>query len=747
MNKIKGLSNLEVKERIEKKQVNYEVRAKTKNLKQIIFKNIFSLFNFLNFLIMILVIIAKRYENMLFMGVVIFNSAIAIYQESKANKLLNKLRILNKPKANVIRNEKNETIQSDEIVLDDILMLKEGDEILSDCILIEGDLSVNEAILTGESLPIKKNLNDKLLAGSYVTSGIGYAKVSAVGKNNYANQLLLNISYYKKTKSRIRDGLNLIIKVISIIIIPLSIALFIKLNYYNPSNLSHNLLQVSGAMIGMIPEGLILLSSVALYIASVKLTKIDCLVNDMFSIETLARINCLCLDKTGTLTSGQMEVVKVINFKENNDELIGQIVNAINDQNFTAQALKKYFKSDKKISYKKVTNFNSKNKFSCLETENETYYLGAYEFLKHKNEEIEKTIYEYADLGYRVICFENEKEILSLIIIQDQLRTGIKETLEYFKKQGINLKIISGDNLKTVLAIAKKCGLENLKGVEFNNKKINDLTSYDVYARVSPELKLEIIKQLKEKNVVAMVGDGINDVLALKEADFSIALEMGVEASKKLANIVLLDNDFSKLNEVVNKGRYVINNITKQASLFITKTIFSILLTFLSLSLFKSYPFIPIQLTIISSLCIGIPSFILTFKPNYNPIKKGFLSIILKQSLPYGLSICFITCIIYFTNNQNFQHICFITTFILMIVTLIESLRPLQKLEISLIIFAISGFLVFNLFLSKYVHGLTFNLEIFLKSTIYSFVGFLFSKIIKKSIFKDALFNKIEEYY
>lgn len=747
MNKILGLSDIEVKERIKNKQINYEVKATTKGFKQIVFKNVFNLFNFLNFLIMLLVIITGKYENMLFMGVVCFNSAIAIYQETKANKLLDKLKILNKPQATVIRNEKEEKIKSDEIVIDDILKLKEGDEILSDCILIEGEVDVNESILTGESLPIKKIINEKLFAGSYITSGIGYAKVIAVNKDNYANKLLLNISYYKKTKSKIRDGLNFIIKMISTIIIPLALILFIKLQYFNQNNFEQNLLQVCASMIGMIPEGLILLSSVALYIASIKLTKINCLVNDMFSIETLARINCLCLDKTGTLTNGQMEVVKVINSKEDQTNLIGQIVNTINDQNFTAQALKKYFTNQEKIEYEKIINFNSKNKYSCLKTKNETYYLGAYEFLKHKDVEIEKTINQYANKGYRVICFENEKEILSLIIIQDQLRKGIIETLKYFKKQGINIKIISGDNLKTVLAIAKKCGLENLKGVEYGNQEINNLTSYDVFARVTPELKLDIIRQLKKENVVAMVGDGINDVLALKEADFSIGLEKGVEASKKLANIVLLDNDFSKLNEVVNKGRFVINNITKQASLFITKTIFSIIITFLSLFLFKKYPFIPIQLTIISSLCIGFPSFILTFKPNYEPIKKGFLSIILKQSLPYGISICTIICIIYFVDFHNFQTISFVSTFILMVIILIESLKPLQKLEILLIIIAIFGFISINFLLNQYIAGLIFNIETFFVSGLYSIIGTLLAKIMKKRIFKDSLYNQIEKYY
>lgn len=659
--KITGLSDQEVIQRINEGKVNNVDNKITKSYKEIFINNTITFFNMINVSLLALLIFVGSYKNTLFILVIVINTIAGIYQEIKAKITLDRLKIIVSSKVDVIRNGITKTIAINEIVLDDYLILHTGMQIPSDSILVDGYVEANEALLTGESDPILKQTGDKLFSGSFVTSGKGICKVIHVGDDNYTNKIANEAKKLKKHDSKLNQSLNMILKYISIIIVPLGILLFLKQYLYGNLGFNDAIVSTVAAIIGMIPEGLVLLTSVALTISVLRLTKQKTLVQELFCIETLARVDTLCLDKTGTITEGTMKVefdVKICNV--NIEEIVGNLINSSTDENVTSNALKKHY--TKMNNYKLCHNipFSSDRKYSGASFYQEgTYYLGAYQFLfPQGNDELEIICNKYASDGYRILVLAHSSEVkqddklaldltaYGIIVLSDVIRKDAKEILAYFDKQGVDLKVISGDDPLTVGAIAKKAGLKNANHyIDASTLKTpqdfeNALKSYSVFGRVTPQQKKEMVLALKRLgHTVAMSGDGVNDVLAFKEADCSIAMAAGSDVAKNVANLVLLDNNFSAMPHIVNEGRRVINNITMSASMFLIKTIFSILISIATIFLGQAYPFEPIQLSLISTCGVGIPTFFLTYEANFEHVKGNFLTTVLEKSFPFALTI------------------------------------------------------------------------------------------------------------
>ena len=659
--KITGLSDQEVIQRINEGKVNNVDNKITKSYKEIFINNTITFFNMINVSLLALLIFVGSYKNTLFILVIVINTIAGIYQEIKAKITLDRLKIIVSSKVDVIRNGITKTIAINEIVLDDYLILHTGMQIPSDSILVDGYVEANEALLTGESDPILKQTGDKLFSGSFVTSGKGICKVIHVGDDNYTNKIANEAKKLKKHDSKLNQSLNMILKYISIIIVPLGILLFLKQYLYGNLGFNDAIVSTVAAIIGMIPEGLVLLTSVALTISVLRLAKQKTLVQELFCIETLARVDTLCLDKTGTITEGTMKVefdVKICNV--NIEEIVGNLINSSTDENVTSNALKKHY--TKMNNYKLCNNipFSSDRKYSGASFYQEgTYYLGAYQFLfSQGNDELEIICNKYASDGYRILVLAHSSEVkqddklaldltpYGIIVLSDVIRKDAKEILAYFDKQGVDLKVISGDDPLTVGAIAKKAGLKNANHyIDASTLKTpqdfeNALKSYSVFGRVTPQQKKEMVLALKRLgHTVAMSGDGVNDVLAFKEADCSIAMAAGSDVAKNVANLVLLDNNFSAMPHIVNEGRRVINNITMSASMFLIKTIFSILISVATIFLGQAYPFEPIQLSLISTCGVGIPTFFLTYEANFEHVKGNFLTTVLEKSFPFALTI------------------------------------------------------------------------------------------------------------
>lgn len=659
--KITGLSDQEVIQRINEGKVNNVDNKITKSYKEIFINNTITFFNMINVSLLALLIFVGSYKNTLFILVIVINTIAGIYQEIKAKITLDRLKIIVSSKVDVIRNGITKTIAINEIVLDDYLILHTGMQIPSDSILVDGYVEANEALLTGESDPILKQIGDKLFSGSFVTSGKGICKVIHVGDDNYTNKIANEAKKLKKHESKLNQSLNMILKYISIIIVPLGILLFLKQYLYGNLGFNDAIVSTVAAIIGMIPEGLVLLTSVALTISVLRLAKQKTLVQELFCIETLARVDTLCLDKTGTITEGTMKVefdVKICNLDI--EEIVGNLINSSTDENVTSNALKKHY--TKTNNYKLCHNipFSSDRKYSGASFyQKGTYYLGAYQFLfPQGNDELETICNKYASDGYRILVLAHSSEVkqddklaldltpYGIIVLSDVIRKDAKEILAYFDKQGVDLKVISGDDPLTVGAIAKKAGLKNANHyIDASTLKTpqdfeNALKSYSVFGRVTPQQKKEMVLALKRLgHTVAMSGDGVNDVLAFKEADCSIAMAAGSDVAKDVANLVLLDNNFSAMPHIVNEGRRVINNITMSASMFLIKTIFSILISIATIFLGQAYPFEPIQLSLISTCGVGIPTFFLTYEANFEQVKGNFLTTVLEKSFPFALTI------------------------------------------------------------------------------------------------------------
>lgn len=714
-----GLTNEQVQERIAEGKVNVNENPNTRTYKQIILENTLTFFNFLNIALLVLVLFVRSYKNSMFMGIILINTVIGIIQEIRAKKTIDKLAILTESKTVVLREGKKWSISTEKLVLDDLIFLKTGDQVPADVKVLEGTVEVNESLLTGESDNLSKSQGDELFSGSFVTSGEACCQVIHVGKDNYASQITSEAKEFKRHNSELRNSLNAILKVISIIIVPLGAMLFYKQYMIVGDTLKDSVVNMVAAVLGMIPEGLVLLTNVALTLGSMVLATKKTLVQELYCIETLARVDTLCLDKTGTITEGTMKVedvqlydtvqttvvqhtakfdpetgepvqnvpalkpeVTVSAEKENGqiqetvnsetvsqeerqklqeiDHIMGNMMSVLHDQNATADALRKRFPSRNDLKLIHAIPFSSDRKYSGAVFEGRgTYLMGAAQFLfPEGNEELLEHCSSYAQEGYRILVLAHSEqetkgterptglEPLGLFLITDVIREEAPDTLAFFDSQGVDLKVISGDDPVTVSAIAKKAGLKNANHyidattIKTSEEMQRAVAECSVFGRVTPQQKKQMVQALQsQKHTVAMTGDGVNDVLALKEADCSIAMAAGSDAAKNIANVVLLDSNFGAMPHIVNQGRRVVNNIRSAASMFLIKTIFSVLLSLITIFFGDAYPFEPIQMSLISACAVGIPTFLLTQENNYNKIDHTFLRHVFMNAFPAAVTI------------------------------------------------------------------------------------------------------------
>ena len=697
-----GLSHTQVEQRISQGLVNKQKNKNTKSYLQIIVGNLLSFFNILCFLVCVALVSVGSWANCFFMVIVIANISIGIVQEVRAKKTIEKINIVTSPTAKVIRDKTEFSISVDEIVLDDIMVLSTGKQISADCVVVEGSIEVNESLLTGESIPIKKMKGDTLYSGSFVVSGTCKAQVEKIGNDTYTAQLSDKAKKYKKPKSELLNSMRIIMGFIGIIIIPLAILMYSN-NYDASLDYSTAITKTAGSVIAMIPAGMFLLTSMALATGVVKLAKKRTLVQDLYSIEMLARTDVLCLDKTGTITDGTMKVNTVIqiehNLKNTINNIIGSMLTALSDNNQTSRALANHFGYSKEMLPSAILPFSSSRKLSGVTFKNgETYVYGAPEYvLKTKHPQVDKLVKQYASAGFRVLLVAScdgaisgdklpeSRKPIAIIVIEDHIREDAPETIEWFKKNGVAIKIISGDNPVTVSEVSRRVGVENaelyisLEGLN-EQQVIDAVDRYTVFGRVSPEQKCILVKALKNKgHKVAMTGDGVNDILALKEADCSIAMASGSEATRHVSNLVLLDSNFSSMPSVVAEGRRVVNNVQKSSSLFLMKTIYAILLSVFFLIMQEEYPFSPSNLYLLEYFVIGIPSFFLALQPNTDQIKGRFLNNVLAKALP-GAIIFTIDVVICFlfrdTLGAEYQTVASLTLFFSGLLILMKICSP-----------------------------------------------------------------------
>ncbi|EMF0150862.1 cation-translocating P-type ATPase [Enterococcus hirae] len=660
-----GLTDEQVAERVHAQATNETIDPSFKTNKQIVLQNIFTYFNLIFIVLAVLLCLVSSYKNLTFLPVILANTGIAIYQEIRSKKILDNLSVLNAAKVTVVRNGVANKIDMEELVLDDVILLETGQQIPADGYVLDGKLQVNEALLTGEADEIVKEVDDYLMSGSFVVSGKAYVRLDKVGYDSYISQLTAKA---KKMgggeQSEMIASLNKLIKWIGIIIIPIGITLFSQSYFFNGNTIKESVVAMEAALIGMIPEGLYLLTTIALAMSAARLAKQRVLLHDMKSIETLARVNILCVDKTGTITEDQMSVQKLVIAKNEQaeqqatriQELISDYAKAMANDNATMQAIKTYFNKPTDQEPLSILPFSSVQKFSSVTFADGVYVLGAPEMvLRERFETVKNEFSQYADQGYRVLVFGSyqgklseallEAEVIPLayLLIANPIRKEAPDTFAYFKEQGVAIKVISGDNPQTVSTVALQAGIANAdQYIDVSQLAEEDYLSavekYTVFGRVKPEQKMQFVQLLKQKNTVAMTGDGVNDILAMKEADCSIAMASGNEATIQAAQVALLDSDFSRMPEIVAEGRRVVNNIERSASLFLVKNIFSFLLSVFSVLFALTYPLEPSQITLISLFTIGLPSFLLALEENKNRIEGKFIVNVLEKAIPGGLT-------------------------------------------------------------------------------------------------------------
>ena len=695
-----GLTDEQVNERIEQGKVNADENPNTRTYKQIIRENTLTFFNFLNLVLLVLVLLVGSYKNAFFVCIIIINTLIGIAQEVRAKKTIDKLAILTAKKSIVIREGRKWTVPTEELVLDDIVCLKTGDQVPADAKVLEGSIEVNESLLTGESDNLPKNVGDELFSGSFVTAGEACCQIIHVGKDNYAAQITSEAKEFKRHNSELKNSLNAILKVISIIIVPLGALLFYKQYYIVGDTFRDSVVSMVAGVLGMIPEGLVLLTSVALTLGALVLAKKKTLVQELYCIETLARVDTLCLDKTGTITEGTMCVERVepwstvsknrdtdeisteetgtaetsaeIISAENSTEpaeqsdlreienMMANLMYVLKDQNATIDALRRRFPAKSSMTLEHIISFSSDRKYSgAVFANNGTYLMGAAQFLfPEGREDILNVCQNYAEEGLRVLVLAHSTQMAegtelpadlepaAFLLLTDVIREEAPDTLSFFDSQEVDLKVISGDDPVTVSAIAKRAGLKNAESyvdattLETEEQIEEAVAKYSVFGRVTPQQKKEMVQALqKQGHTVAMTGDGVNDVLALKEADCSIAMAQGSDAAKNIANVVLLDSNFASMPHIVNQGRRVVNNIRTAASMFLIKTMFSVMLSLLTIFFGNTYPFEPIQMSLISACAVGIPTFLLAQENNYDKIDHTFLRHVFLNAFPAAITI------------------------------------------------------------------------------------------------------------
>lgn len=666
-----GLTQAEVEARIADGQVNAIQDSSNRSVKDIVMGNTLTFFNFINIVLLALVLSVRSYKNMLFIFIIIANTLIGIFQEIKAKITLDKLKILTVSHVDVIRDGVKKSVTVSELVKDDVILLKSGGQIPADGVILDGEVDVNESLLTGESDSIHKTCGSKVLSGSFVTSGKAMCLLTEVGHDCYMEKLSSEAKQFKRYKTELQRNLDTILKFISIIIVPLGITLFAKQYWISGSTYEQAALDTVAAVLGMIPEGLVLLTSVALALGAVRLARRSTLVRELFCIETLARVDTLCLDKTGTITEGHLCVQGEESVKEDIDleQLMGRMVGALGDENETFQALRQHYKRNQSANTKLVLPFSSERKFSGVVFEGEgTYLMGAYQFIfPQADPAVLEKIAEYASQGLRVLTVAHSPnemtdytlaegfEIVGFVFMTDVVRKNAPDILGYFEEQGVDLKVISGDDPVTVAAIAARAGLKDADKyidattIHTDEEMEDAILKYSVFGRVTPKQKQQMVRLLKQNGrTVAMTGDGVNDVLALKDADVSIAMASGSEAAKNTANLVLLNSDFASLPHIVNEGRRVINNIKAAASMFLIKTGFSVLTALLTIIVGQNYPFQPIQLSVINGCAVAIPTMLLQLEPSFQKVNKHFFREVLRMSMPAAITI---TAMITIINN------------------------------------------------------------------------------------------------
>ena len=685
-----GLTAAQVKQRQEQGLINETNNNVSKTKKQIILTHTLTYFNFLNIFLGVIVICSGQIKNLTFLGVIIINSIIGIIQELKVKKLVDGLSVITASKVKVIRDSVRKEIPIDQLVMDDVMVVESGNQIGADSTVLSGEgIEVNESMITGESRPVKKMTGDTLWSGSYLVAGSGVAKVIHVGKDNYATELANKARDKKRATSEMQDSIKRIIKVIGFVIIPVGILLFLSQRSVEGTTLSDAMVNTVAGVIGMIPEGLVLLTSISFILGVGRLAVKRALVQEMEAIEALARVNVLCTDKTGTITTGELKVKDIVPLSKNlleqladdtyeesiEDDLeeketqveqiktiMNEIAFAFNDVNSTQTALMNYFTKTQAWEIVDLIPFSSARKYRAISFLNHgAYVLGAPEFILKDTvyTDVLKLVEPYSHQGLRVLLLASAEEIssvsdtvtgikpLGLILISDIIRTEAKATFDYFASQGVDVKVISGDNPATVSYIAVEAGLQDGEKYidatqlpEDDAELRNVICDYAVFGRVTPEQKQRIIKAYQANDkVVGMVGDGVNDVLALKDADCGIAMAAGSDAAKQVAHIVLLDSDFACMQDIVREGRMIISNIERVSALYLTKTIYSVLLSVIFILIGRSYPFIPIHLSLISATAIGLPSFLLTLEQTETVTQNGFLKHVLRISLPGALTM------------------------------------------------------------------------------------------------------------
>lgn len=720
METIKGITHEEVEEKIKQGKSN-KVKIKTnESILKILRKNIFTYFNFIFLILTILLITSHSYRNLTFLGIIITNILIGIIQQIRSKITLDKLSLLDKNKYTVIRDGKEEEIDSDNLVEGDFIILEAGKQIPADAEVVSGKIYVNESLLTGEQNEIEKSINSNLMSGSFVISGRAVVKLTNVGDESFSAKIMKESKKIKETKSEMISAIDNIVKFAGIIIIPIGILLFIGSYGVNGCSYEESVNSMVSALLGMIPEGLYLLTTVALALSSMRLAQNKILLHDMKSIESLARVDVLCVDKTGTITNNTMKVLDI--FDKNGNSLIdkkedlkilAKYINTIEDKNITIDTIKEqlYGISTEKLSNIEKENFNSKNKFSFIKIdENVTYKLGAPEILLNK--EYEELVNKRTKNGERLIAFveiKNDKTIPILFIsLKNEIRKNAKEIFEFFDNRNVQIRVISGDNPITVSSIAKQAGIKGYeKYIDCRElKNYADIQKavkkYIVFGRVNPEQKRQIIKALKEQGLkVAMTGDGVNDILAMKEADCSIAIGSGSDAARGTAQVVLLDSDFGKMRNIVYEGRKNINNITRSASLFTYKNIFSLLLSIYSIIFAMQYPLEPNQVSLGSAFTIGIPAFLLTFEENQKKQQNGnFMRKVFTNSLPAAItSFLAIVAMVKFSDlfNVGVKEITTACSYLFFtggFLILYKIIRPLNKYRTSVMFLCILGIIL-----------------------------------------------------
>lgn len=720
METIKGLTHEEVEEKIKQGKSN-KVKIKTnESILKILRKNIFTYFNFIFLILTILLITSHSYRNLTFLGIIITNILIGIIQQIRSKITLDKLSLLDKNKYTVIRDGKEEEIDSDNLVEGDFIILEAGKQIPADAEVVSGKIYVNESLLTGEQNEIEKNINSNLMSGSFVISGRAVVKLTNVGDESFSAKIMKESKKIKETKSEMISAIDNIVKFAGIIIIPIGILLFIGSYGVNGCSYEESVNSMVSALLGMIPEGLYLLTTVALALSSMKLAQNKILLHDMKSIESLARVDVFCVDKTGTITNNTMKVLDIFDKNENSLidkkedlKVLAKYINTIEDKNITIDAIKEqlYGISTEKLSNIEKENFNSKNKFSFIKIdENVTYKLGAPEILLNK--EYEELVNKRTKNSERLIAFveiKNDETIPILFIsLKNEIRKNAKEIFGFFDNRNVQIRVISGDNPITVSSIAKQAGIKGYeKYIDCRElKNYADIQKavkkYTVFGRVNPEQKRQIIKALKEQGLkVAMTGDGVNDILAMKEADCSIAIGSGSDAARGTAQVVLLDSDFGKMRNIVYEGRKNINNITRSASLFTYKNIFSLLLSIYSIIFAMQYPLEPNQVSLGSAFTIGIPAFLLTFEENQKKQQNGnFMRKVFTNSLPAAItSFLAIVAMVKFSDlfNVGVKEITTACSYLFFtggFLILYKIIRPLNKYRTSVMFLCILGIIL-----------------------------------------------------